>query len=166
MNISLFILESKKIYEWKILAEDKNNNNKDQQNPRFIIAHFTPSKPLNDLFFDKDGSIIDMKNTKGDLFVLDGNENSSFVYCLEKCQVSSLKIKQEEKMPFLNFKLTASNLVPQNKIIKICCGTSHVIALSNKGVVFSWGSSQMGRLGQGKTNDITAPQLVISSIFD
>jgi alpha-tubulin suppressor-like RCC1 family protein len=116
---------------------------------------------LNDLFFNSDGSIIDMKNTKTELFIVDGKLMSyGRVICIEKCQVSSLKIKTEEKLPFINFKLTGTNLITSNKIIKLSCGTSHCLALSNKGVVFSWGSAANGRLGQGKTTDIAQPQLV------
>lgn len=159
-QINVMTLESKKIYEWKIVPDDKSHEKNQKDGTPYIIGHFVPSKPLNEFFYNKDGSIIDMKNTKNELFVVDGRFSFPISYHKEKCSVSSLKIKADDKLPFINFKLVATNLIPSNKIVKVCCGTSHCIALSNKGIVYSWGTSSNGRLGQGKTSDIAAPQLV------
>ncbi|XP_031563851.1 ultraviolet-B receptor UVR8-like isoform X2 [Actinia tenebrosa] len=42
-------------------------------------------------------------------------------------------------------------------IRKVACGTSHTIALSKEGEVFSWGSGYGGRLGQGHLRDRFTP---------
>ena len=79
----------------------------------------------------------------------------------DKCVLSAFKIKDYDKYQYgTSFKLITNNLLPSEKIIKICCGNAHCIVLSNKGVVYSWGSSLNGRLGQGKTDDKLSPELV------
>ncbi len=88
-----------------------------------------------------------------------------FLFILEKCTLSAFKIKDEKYQYGLTFKLISENLLSQDKIIKICCGNAHCVALSNKGVVYTWGSSLNGRLGQGKTEDKHSPELVIDILF-
>jgi len=44
-----------------------------------------------------------------------------------------------------------------HRIIQIACGYSHVIALSNKGKVFAWGSNKHGELGKGDQLISSAP---------
>jgi alpha-tubulin suppressor-like RCC1 family protein len=38
-------------------------------------------------------------------------------------------------------------------IADICCGYHHCLAISNEGEIFSWGSSNDGQLGNGKSGD-------------
>ena len=80
---------------------------------------------------------------------------------IDKCTLSAFKIKDSDKYQYgMTFKLITENLLPQEKIIKVCCGNAHCVALSNKGLVYSWGSALNGRLGQGKTEDKHSPELV------
>lgn len=37
-------------------------------------------------------------------------------------------------------------------IIRIMCGAEHVLAISENGVLYTWGSSLQGQLGQGSVN--------------
>jgi alpha-tubulin suppressor-like RCC1 family protein len=60
----------------------------------------------------------------------------------------------------ISFSFISRDFFPNQKIIKISCGSSHTLALSDKGTVFSWGSNSNGRLGQGKKEDISEPTLV------
>lgn len=60
----------------------------------------------------------------------------------------------------INFSFISRDFFPNQKIIKISCGSSHTLALTDKGTVFSWGSNANGRLGQGKKEDISEPTLV------
>lgn len=61
----------------------------------------------------------------------------------------------------LQFTFISRDFFPGQKTIKISCGSAHVLALTDKGTVFSWGSNSNGRLGQGKKDDISEPSLVI-----
>jgi alpha-tubulin suppressor-like RCC1 family protein len=56
--------------------------------------------------------------------------------------------------------MISRNFLPTYKITKIACGAAHCLAITHKGVAFSWGNSDNGRLGQGKTGHIDHPQLV------
>lgn len=47
------------------------------------------------------------------------------------------------------------------EIIKVACGTNHVIALSEEGGIFCWGYSNSGALGMGKKLlNTTSPMMV------
>jgi len=39
------------------------------------------------------------------------------------------------------FTLMTKNLLSSHKVIKITCGNAHCLALTNKGVVYSWGNN-------------------------
>lgn len=65
----------------------------------------------------------------------------------------------------LQFTFISRDFFPEHKIIKISCGSGHVLALTDKGTVFSWGSNSNGRLGQGNKEDITEPSLVFEKIL-
>lgn len=61
-------------------------------------------------------------------------------------------------------------LVGKN-VVKIACGDSHVIAVTDKHEVYAWGCGECGRLGLGHEDDCDIPQLVnlphtYSSIVD
>jgi len=52
-------------------------------------------------------------------------------------------------------------LVPdlhRTSIVQVCCGGGHSLALSNTGVVFSWGRGKNGRLGHGNTMNASRPR--------
>lgn len=56
-------------------------------------------------------------------------------------------------------------------VVKIACGDSHVIAVTDQYEVYAWGCGEYGRLGVGHENDCDKPQLVslphtYSSIVD
>ena len=46
------------------------------------------------------------------------------------------------------------------KVTQVECGDSHVVALTEKGDVFSWGCGEQGRLGLGNEDDMSSPQRV------
>jgi hypothetical protein len=48
------------------------------------------------------------------------------------------------------------------EIIDFSCGSSHFLALTKDGNVYSWGSAKHGKLGQLETADISVPRLVQS----
>ncbi|XP_033102475.1 serine/threonine-protein kinase Nek9-like isoform X2 [Anneissia japonica] len=47
-----------------------------------------------------------------------------------------------------------------NPVQQISCGDSHVVALTKKGEVYSWGCGEFGRLGLGDEEDYASPQKV------
>jgi len=138
-------------YEWHVpLDTSKTPTDTPNNEISFVSAFFLPAKSLNEHFYNKKITIIDIKTTKSELYVID-----------DKCTLSAFKIKDYDKYQYgMSFKLITENLLPQEKIIKVCCGNAHCVALSNKGLVYSWGSSLNGRLGQGKTEDKHNPELM------
>ena len=60
-------------YEWHVPIDiTQNQVGIDRQEISYISAFFTPSKSLNESFHSRGVSIIDLKNTKKDLYVIDG----------------------------------------------------------------------------------------------
>ncbi|GAB6029092.1 RCC1 and BTB domain-containing protein 2 [Chamberlinius hualienensis] len=49
-------------------------------------------------------------------------------------------------------------------IVKIVCGYAHALALSDEGVLYGWGASSYGQLGNGSKANIAAPQRVAADI--
>lgn len=49
-------------------------------------------------------------------------------------------------------------------IIQICCGTVHCLALSNEGIVYSWGCNDKGALG--REGDEKKPLPILSQYFN
>ncbi|XP_075217549.1 uncharacterized protein LOC142322396 isoform X1 [Lycorma delicatula] len=48
------------------------------------------------------------------------------------------------------------------KIISIATGSLHCVACSEQGEVFTWGDNDEGQLGDGSTNAIQKPRLVVA----
>jgi E3 ubiquitin-protein ligase HERC4 len=48
----------------------------------------------------------------------------------------------------------------QEKIIKISSRFNHCLALTNNGLVYSWGNNQYGQLGLGNNEDVNKPNLI------
>ena len=72
-----------------------------------------------------------------------------------------VQVKQENNsLEKIHFSFISRDFFPGQKIIKMSCGSSHTIALTDKGTVYSWGSNSNGRLGQGKKENILEPTLV------
>ncbi|XP_018315261.1 RCC1 and BTB domain-containing protein 1-like [Mycetomoellerius zeteki] len=46
------------------------------------------------------------------------------------------------------------------KIIKVACGYTHVLALSEEGNIFAWGGNSCGQLGCNRKNDLLTPEMV------
>lgn len=88
--------------------------------------------------------------TKNEVLVLD-----------EKCSLTFMGYSHNSIKNKMTFSLIAKNLIPHENIVKIACGTNHCLALSNKGTAFSWGSNANGRLGQGHTDSLSIPKIVI-----
>ncbi len=72
-------IETQAAYEWHVpldptRAQTSTTSPTTQQQPSsFISAFFLPAKSLNEHFYNKKVSIIDLKTTKTELFVIDGN---------------------------------------------------------------------------------------------
>ena len=49
--------------------------------------------------------------------------------------------------PSRNITLLQKNLLNKTSIVKVTCGSSHVLALNDNGQVYSWGDNQFGKLG-------------------
>lgn len=45
-------------------------------------------------------------------------------------------------------------------ISAVACGNDHTLALTNKGSIFSWGSSREGQTGHGDRKDQLLPKLI------
>lgn len=60
-------------YEWHVPLDVARTTygNENHEIP-YISAFFTPAKSLNEHFYEKKSSIIDLKNTKTELFIIDG----------------------------------------------------------------------------------------------
>lgn len=116
----------------------------------------------------KNETIIDIKNTKSHILFLTGITSKilSFLsYYLDQHKLSIMQVLQmKQESEKLQFSFISRDFFPGQKIIKISCGSSHVLALSDKGTVYSWGSNSNGRLGQGKKEDISEPTLVKQKI--
>jgi uncharacterized repeat protein (TIGR02543 family) len=54
-------------------------------------------------------------------------------------------------------KISFPNLTAEEKVIQIDPGENHVIALTNQGSIFVWGSNQYGQIGDGTTNNRAEP---------
>jgi len=50
--------------------------------------------------------------------------------------------------------------LPTPKIVKICCGPNHTIAIDENHKAFSWGFGGYGRLGHAETGDELVPRLI------
>jgi alpha-tubulin suppressor-like RCC1 family protein/tRNA A-37 threonylcarbamoyl transferase component Bud32 len=61
--------------------------------------------------------------------------------------------KQEEEFHEPELNKTLSN----EKIVDICCGNYHSLALTLNGDVYAWGYNQFGQIGNGNTNVQTEP---------
>eukprot|EP01130_Rhizamoeba_saxonica_P017931 TRINITY_DN8833_c0_g1_i2.p1 TRINITY_DN8833_c0_g1~~TRINITY_DN8833_c0_g1_i2.p1 ORF type:complete len:580 (-),score=122.04 TRINITY_DN8833_c0_g1_i2:587-2326(-) len=46
------------------------------------------------------------------------------------------------------------------KIVKVCCGEQHVVAIDDQGIIYSWGLGIFGQLGHGNINDCGYPTVV------
>eukprot|EP00475_Leptophrys_vorax_P030135 TRINITY_DN4492_c0_g1_i1.p1 TRINITY_DN4492_c0_g1~~TRINITY_DN4492_c0_g1_i1.p1 ORF type:complete len:374 (+),score=83.11 TRINITY_DN4492_c0_g1_i1:128-1249(+) len=51
------------------------------------------------------------------------------------------------------------------KIVKIACGKEHMLALSDSGELYVWGSGEHGRLGNGSSGACLVPDLLSSEYF-
>ncbi|KAJ1611945.1 RCC1 domain-containing protein [Cryptosporidium canis] len=52
------------------------------------------------------------------------------------------------------------------RISRIACGANHSLALSESGLVFSWGIGQYGCLGTGELNDVYSPVKIVAGPTD
>ena len=59
---------------------------------------------------------------------------------------------------------TVSGDLAGRRVLQLCAGELHVLALCDAGSVFSWGSGLMGALGHGGRRDERSPRLAIRFI--
>src|SRR5690349_1888887 len=68
-----FKIESQAAYEWHVpLDVTKNSSTPEETEIQFISAYFLQAKSLNEHFYNNKATIIDIKTTKSDLYVIDG----------------------------------------------------------------------------------------------
>eukprot|EP01017_Pseudomicrothorax_dubius_P030377 TRINITY_DN378_c0_g1_i2.p1 TRINITY_DN378_c0_g1~~TRINITY_DN378_c0_g1_i2.p1 ORF type:complete len:841 (-),score=191.79 TRINITY_DN378_c0_g1_i2:81-2603(-) len=91
----------------------------------------------------------DVQATEDNVFILAGRNEGNLI-----------AFKKEKENNGSGYTFLTKELIPSYKVTKLVCGTAHAIALTNKGVAFSWGKSENGRLGQGKSGNIEHPQLM------
>ena len=47
-----------------------------------------------------------------------------------------------------------------DKVTSVACGSSHTLAVTSDGSVFSWGAGAFGKLGHDDDSDVRIPRLV------
>ncbi|XP_021955121.1 RCC1 and BTB domain-containing protein 1 isoform X1 [Folsomia candida] len=55
-------------------------------------------------------------------------------------------------------------ILPNIFITKVVCGTAHTLALSDDGVLYSWGANSYGQLGAGHKSNMTSPLRVANEV--
>lgn len=50
------------------------------------------------------------------------------------------------------------------KVVKLACGYSHVLALTDEGTMYSWGSNSHGQLGIGNKVNSPIPVRILKSV--
>ena len=58
---------------------------------------------------------------------------------------------------------TPVQLLKGHKLLQVCCGQGHLIALDTAGDVYTWGAGRFGQCGHGQTCDVYTPRLVLSN---
>eukprot|EP01016_Furgasonia_blochmanni_P010110 TRINITY_DN14257_c0_g1_i2.p1 TRINITY_DN14257_c0_g1~~TRINITY_DN14257_c0_g1_i2.p1 ORF type:complete len:298 (-),score=60.83 TRINITY_DN14257_c0_g1_i2:23-847(-) len=105
---------------------------------------------IRDRFYNpNEDAILDLKASKNEALLL-----------TEKFNVTQLSLSTDDERKRFDYASINPALVPGQKIIKISCGQNFSVAITNKGVAYSWGSSAKGRLGQGRSSDIPHPQIM------
>lgn len=88
-----------------------------------------------------------------------------YVYGLAECDQFEIPNHPEETEAKTPIPIQIKD--PDVKIFKICCGALHSVALSTKGIVYTWGCGDNGALG--RTGIEKVPEKVLSinhPIFD
>jgi alpha-tubulin suppressor-like RCC1 family protein len=93
----------------------------------------------------------------GECYITDGNANPS-----EMNLNINTKILAEYSLFSLKNSLKLTGSLNKKYLIKVACGTSHVILLTHAGMVFSLGKGENGQLGHGDTKDSGEPQMITS----
>jgi alpha-tubulin suppressor-like RCC1 family protein len=76
--------------------------------------------------------------------------------------IPSGETKSFTSEPIRNHFLSPATI--NDTITKVACGGEHTIALSSKGLIFSWGSGRYGQNGSGSFAQVNKPR-VVSSLF-
>ena len=59
---------------------------------------------------------------------------------------------------YLQIKPLSDLSIESLKIVDISCGNNHCLALSNNGVIYSWGKGALGKIGNGRQDNIFRPE--------
>ncbi|KAL4476307.1 hypothetical protein ABPG74_010040 [Tetrahymena malaccensis] len=67
---------------------------------------------------------------------------------------------------FVNvYEPTELQVWPKRKFIQVACGSSHSMALTDTGQIFTWGKNTRGQLGHGHRNDQLKPTMIIIEVM-
>ena len=148
--------EDVKIYKFKKITFSENNNNNlldsnhNSNNNNNIKIISISSGTVHNMALSSDGSVYSWGSAQG------GQLGLSEIY-LTSNHRDKFYISSPTKIPTL-----------PNNISKISCGEAHSLALTNQGMVYSWGFGSNGQLGLGFCEDSFEPGkgMVKSRIFE
>lgn len=90
------------------------------------------------------------------LFLIPPDEGDVYGFGFNEKRQLGLGHRYNLETPQVNKTLKAAGA----RVVKICCGQQHVLALTANGEVWSWGLGVFGQLGHGETHDEGVPKRI------